>query len=70
MPRRFFINRIEHIHTIDEHIRLRSVYVLLFPICERAIAHHYVTQQNIYINLLVSIETGVADLNVLSVLEV
>ena len=57
MTNGFFINRVIHFHIIDQHISLRSIYVLFFPIRESAIVHDYVTELNVYVYLLVTIET-------------
>ena len=48
---------------------LSCEYVLLLAIRESAIIHHNVSEQNVYIDLLVTIESRIADLDMLSVLE-
>ena len=69
MTDRFIIDRIEHLNFIEYYMGLSSKYVLLLAIRKGAIIHHYVTKQNGYIDLLVTIESRIADLDILSVLE-
>ena len=69
MTDRFIIDRIEHLNFIDYYMGLSSEYVLLLAIGKSAIIHRYVTEQNVYIDLLVTIESRITDLDMLSVLE-
>ena len=69
MTIRFFINRIMKIHVFDYQSGLRSVYVLFLPIREAAIHNRYLTEQNVYIGLLVTIESRISDQDIFTVLE-
>ena len=69
MPHRFFINRIKHFHFIDYHMCLSRIYVLLLTIGKSAIIHHYVTELNHKIDLLVTIESGIINFDIFGVYE-
>ena len=69
MTDRFIIDRIEHLNFIDYYMGLSSEYVLLLAIRKSAIIHRYITEQNVHIDLLVTIESRIVDLDMLSVLE-
>lgn len=69
MTNGFFINRVKHCNFIDYYMCLNSVYVLLLAIRERAIKYLYVTEQNVYIDLLITIESRIGYHDIFSVLE-
>ena len=67
MPHRFFINRIKHFHFIDYHMCLSRIYVLLLTIGKSAIIDHYVAELNHKIDLLVTIESRIANIDIFGV---
>ena len=69
MTIRFFIGRIIKIHVFDYQSGLRSVYVLFLPIRESAFYNRNLTEQNVYIDLLVTIESRISDQDIFTVLE-
>ena len=63
------MGRVIHSHILDQNAALRSIYMRLFTISERTVLYFYISEQNVEVVMLIAIEAGVTNRDILCVLE-